>query len=409
MNDAALAPIPAPLSEAVNRVQPSATIAVTTKAAEMRRAGRDVIGLGAGEPDFDTPDHIKKAAVDAIAVGHTKYTPADGMPELKEAICAKFKRDNQLEYAPANIHVGPGGKVVIWNAFLATLNPGDEVVIPAPYWVSYPEMTRLAGGTPVPVATGPDTGWKLTPDALAGGLSQKTKWVILNSPSNPTGEAYTAQELKALAEVLVPYPHIWVLTDDMYEHLVYDGFEFATVAQVEPRLKPRTLTMNGVSKAYSMTGWRIGYAGGPEDLIAAMRKVASQTTSNACSISQWAAVGALNGDHGFLTEWKEAFAGRRNLTVDALNACEGISCRKPSGAFYVFPDASALIGKTSPAGAVMSDDIAFATALLEETGVAVVPGSPFGAPGAFRISYATDEASLEEACNRIKTFCAGVR
>ncbi len=396
------------LSEALGRVKPSATIAVSTKAAELKRAGRDVIGLGAGEPDFDTPDHIKQAAVDAMALGKTKYTPADGTPELKEAICDKFKRDNGLEYSVGQVHVAPGGKPVIWNAFLATLNPGDEVLIPAPYWVSYPEMAALAGGAPKSVDTGPETGWKLTPEALDRAITPATKWLILNSPSNPTGEAYTRAELAGLAEVLLRHPHVWVLTDDMYEHLVYDGFAFATIAQVEPKLFDRTLTMNGVSKAYAMTGWRIGYAAGPEALIKAMRTIASQTTSNPCSISQAAAAAALNGPHDWLPERNAVFKARRDLVVEALNACDGLSCRTPTGAFYVFPDASALIGKTSAGGVQMANDIDLASALLEEVGVAVVPGSAFGREGAFRISYATATEALSDASKRIARFCAGV-
>ena len=398
----------APLSQSVKRVKPSATIAVTTKAAELRAAGRDVIGLGAGEPDFDTPDHIKDAAADAMRAGKTKYTPADGLPEIKQAIVAKFRRDNSLSYETNQVHVAPGGKPVIWNALLATLNPGDEVLIPAPYWVSYPDMTRLAGGEPVDVPTGPETGWKLTPQKLAAAITPRTKWLILNSPSNPTGEAYSRDELAGLAHVLLAHPQVWVMTDDMYEHLVYDGFQFATIAQVEPKLYERTLTVNGVSKAYSMTGWRIGYAAGPADLITAMRKIASQTTSNPCSISQWAAIAALEGSHAFLDEWRAAFRARRDLVVDGFNASEGLSCRRPQGAFYAFPDASALMGRMSPKGAAMPDDISFATALLEEEGVAIVPGTPFGHSGAFRASYATSESVLAEACSRIQRFCAGV-
>ncbi len=400
--------IPAPLSLAVQRLKPSATIAVTTKAAELKRAGRDVIGLGAGEPDFDTPDNIKAAGTKAIADGKTKYTPADGIPELKEAIARKFKRDNALDYAVSNIHVSTGGKPVIFNAFYATLNPGDEVVIPAPYWVTYPEQVRMCGAEPVFADAGPDTGWKLTPAVLDAAITPKSKWLVLNSPSNPTGEGYTRDELRALADVLAKHPHVWVLTDDMYEHLVYDGFEFATIAQAAPELKPRTLTMNGVSKAYSMTGWRIGYAGGPKDLITAMRKIASQTTSNPCSISQWAAVEALDGTQAFIAERNAVFKQRRDLVVDALNAAPGLSCRRPVGAFYVFPDASGLMGKRSPGGAALTDDVALATALLEEEGVAVVPGSAFGRGAAFRVSYATGTEALTEACARITRFCSGV-
>ncbi len=400
--------MPAPLSEAVRRVKPSATIAVTTKAAELRREGRDVIGLGAGEPDFDTPQTIKDAAVRAIADGKTKYTPADGLPELKEAIVAKFKRDNGLDYAVGQVHVAPGGKPVIYNAFLATLDPGDDVLVPAPYWVSYPEMVRLCGGVPISIDCGPQTAWKLTPEALEAAISPKTKWLILNSPSNPTGAAYTRAELQALADVLIRHPQVWILTDDMYEHLVYDDFVFTTIAQVEPRLYPRTLTMNGVSKAYSMTGWRIGYAAGPQDLITAMRKVISQTTSNPCSISQWAAVEALNGPQDFIPTNNALFKGRRDLIVAGLNAAPGVTANTPEGAFYVFADVSPLMGKTSAKGAALADDVAFATALLEEEGVAIVPGSAFGRAGAFRASYATSNEALSEAAARIQRFCQGV-
>ncbi|MGD2132986.1 MAG: pyridoxal phosphate-dependent aminotransferase [Maricaulaceae bacterium] len=398
----------APLSQAVQRVKPSATIAVTTKAAELKRAGRDVIGLGVGEPDFDTPAHIKAAAIQAIEEGRTKYTPADGIPELKEAIVEKFKRENNLSYEVGQVHVAPGGKPVLYNAFLATLDPGDEVLIPAPYWVSYPEMVSVCGGTPVAIDTGPETGWKMTPELLERAITPKTKWLVFNSPSNPTGEAYTRDEIKALTDVLVNHPQVWVMTDDMYEHLLYDGLTFATMAEVEPRLYERTLTTNGVSKAFSMTGWRIGYGAGPADLIKAMRTVISQTTSNPCSVSQWAAVTALNGGLDFLPERNAAFVTRRDLVVEGLNASKGVTCRKPGGAFYVFPDLSALMGKTSPKGAAMPDDVAFATALLEEEGVAVVPGSAFGRGSACRISYATDNASLEEAMKRIARFCEGV-
>ena len=397
------------LSKAVERVQPSATIAVTTKANEMKRQGIDVIGLGAGEPDFDTPDHVKDAAIKAINEGKTKYTPADGIPELKEAICAKFKRDNDLEYTPAQINVSPGGKAVLYNAFMATLNPGDEVIVPAPYWVSYPEMARLAGGDPVFVQCGPNSDYKLSPEALEQAITPKTKWLVLNSPSNPTGAAYTKDELRALAGVLLKHPQVWVMTDDMYEHLVYDGFEYWTIAQVEPKLYDRTLTVNGVSKAYAMTGWRIGYAGGPEKLIATMRKIMSQSTSNPCSISQWASVAALNGDHGFLAERNKVFKQRRDMVVKALNDCEGLTCATPEGAFYVYPSCAGVIGKSSPKGTLISSDKDFATALLEEEQVAVVFGEAFGLSPAFRISYATSTEALEEAMTRIKRFCAALK
>lgn len=397
------------LSHAVERVQPSATLAVTAKAGEMKRAGIDVIGLGAGEPDFDTPDHVKEAAIQAIHDGKTKYTPADGIPELKEAICAKFKRDNDLDYTPAQINVSPGGKAVIFNAFTATLNPGDEVIVPAPYWVSYPDMARLAGGDPVFIPCGPDSKYKLSPEALEKAITKKTKWLVLNSPSNPTGAAYTKDELRALADVLLKHPHVWILTDDMYEHLVYDGFDYWTIAQVEPGLYDRTLTMNGVSKAYAMTGWRIGFCGGPEKLINTMRKIMSQSTSNSCSISQWASVAALNGDHAFLKERNDVFKSRRDLVVKALNDCEGLSCMTPEGAFYVYPSCAGVIGKTSPGGTKIGSDKDFASALLEEEKVAVVFGEAFGLSPAFRISYATSTEALEEAMTRIKRFCASLK
>ncbi|WOR15127.1 pyridoxal phosphate-dependent aminotransferase [Hyphomonas sp. FCG-A18] len=395
-------------SDAVNRVAPSATIAVTTKAAELRRAGEDVIGLGAGEPDFDTPDHIKQAAIDAINAGKTKYTPADGLPELKEAICAKFKRDNDLTYTPDQVHVAPGGKPVIFNALVSTLNEGDEVVIPAPYWVSYPEMVKLCGGTPVVVSCGPNAQYKLTPEALEGAITPNTKWLILNSPSNPTGAAYTKDELKALGQVLLRHPQVWILTDDMYEHLVYDGFEYSTIAQVEPGLYDRTLTMNGVSKAYAMTGWRIGYAAGPADLIKTMRKVISQTTSNPCSVSQYAAIEALNGSHDFLPERNAVFKQRRDFVVAELNKAEGLTCGTPEGAFYVYPSCAGVIGKTAPSGKVIKTDADFASELLEQEKVAVVMGEAFGLSPAFRISYATSNEALEKAMARIQKFCASL-
>ncbi|MEM6408721.1 MAG: pyridoxal phosphate-dependent aminotransferase [Pseudomonadota bacterium] len=397
------------LSETLSRVKPSPTIAVTQKAAELKRAGKDVIGLGAGEPDFDTPQNIKDAAVSAIADGKTKYTGVDGIPELKEAICAKFKRDNDLDYTPSQVSVGTGGKQVLYNALMATLNEGDEVVIPAPYWVSYPDMVLLAGGTPVVAEASLQTGFKLTADQLEAAITDKTKWLIFNSPSNPTGAGYTWDELKELTDVLMSHPHVWVLTDDMYEHLAYDDFKFCTPAQVEPRLYDRTLTVNGVSKAYAMTGWRIGYAAGPESLIAAMRKVQSQSTSNPCSISQWAAVEALNGTQEFLAPNNEKFVRRRNLVIEMLNAAEGISCPTPEGAFYVYPSVAGCIGKTSAGGALIENDEAFATALLEEHGVAVVFGAAFGLSPNFRVSYATSDEALKEACTRIQAFCAGLR
>ena len=397
------------LSDTLARVKPSPTIAVTTMAAELKAAGRDVIGLGAGEPDFDTPEHIREAAKRAIDAGKTRYTAVDGIPELKAAICAKFRRENGLEYTPSQVTVGTGGKQVLYNALVATLNPGDEVVIPAPYWVSYPDMVLLAGGVPVIAEASSQTAYKLTPDQLEAAITPRTKWLIFNSPSNPTGAGYSREELKALTDVLMRHPHVWVMSDDMYEHLVYDGFEFCTPAQVEPGLYDRTLTVNGVSKAYCMTGWRIGYAAGPESLIKAMGKIQSQSTSNPCSVSQWAAVEALNGPQEFIARNNEAFKRRRDLVVAALNDCEGVSCPVPEGAFYVYPTIAGCIGKTSAGGAVIADDEAFAKALLEETGVAVVFGAAFGLSPAFRISYATDDAQLREACDRIAAFCAGLR
>ncbi|WP_283638191.1 pyridoxal phosphate-dependent aminotransferase [Marinovum algicola] len=396
------------LSDTLARVKPSPTIAVTTKAAELRTAGRDVIGLGAGEPDFDTPDNIKQAGIAAIEAGKTKYTAPDGIPELKAAICEKFARENGLSYTPDQVSVASGGKQILYNALMATLNPGDEVVIPAPYWVSYPDMVLLAGGTPVIAETALENGFKLTADQLEAAITDKTKWLIFNSPSNPTGAGYDRAALKALTDVLMRHPHVHVMTDDMYEHLAYDDFEFCTPAQVEPGLYDRTLTCNGVSKAYAMTGWRIGYAAGPKPLIAAMRKIQSQSTSNPCTISQWAAVEALTGPQGFLADNVTLFSGRRDLVVRMLNAAEGVTCPNPEGAFYVYPSIAGLIGKTSAGGTVIADDEAFATALLEETGVAVVFGAAFGLSPNFRVSYATSEAQLEEACRRIQSFCAGM-
>ncbi|TNF19691.1 MAG: pyridoxal phosphate-dependent aminotransferase [Rhodobacteraceae bacterium] len=396
------------LSDTLARVKPSPTIAVTTKAQELRAAGRDVIGLGAGEPDFDTPEHIKQAGIAAIRAGKTKYTAPDGMPELKAAICGKFSRENGLSYTPEQISVSSGGKQILYNALMATLNPGDEVVMPAPYWVSYPDMVLLAGGTPVIAPTAFETGFKLTADQLEAAITPKTKWFIFNSPSNPTGAGYSRGELKALTDVLLRHPQVHVMTDDMYEHLAYEGFRFCTPAEVEPGLYDRTLTCNGVSKAYAMTGWRIGYAGGPKDLIAAMRKIQSQSTTNPCTISQWAAVEALNGPQDFLAENVALFTRRRDLVVAMLNDAQGITCPVPEGAFYVYPSISGLIGRTSPGGTLIADDEAFASALLDETGVAVVFGAAFGLSPNFRVSYATSEAQLEEACRRIQTFCAGV-
>ena len=394
------------LAHRLDSIKPSPTIAVTTRARELRAAGRDVIGLGAGEPDFDTPDHIKDAAIRAIREGQTKYTAVDGTPELKEAVAAKFRRDNALEYAPGQITVGAGGKQVLFNALLATLNPGDEVLIPAPYWVSYPDMTALAGGTPKIITAGEDTGFRMTADMLAAAITDRTKWLILNSPSNPTGEAYDESELRALADVLLRHPQVHIMTDDIYEKITYDGFVFRTLAQVEPELYARTLTVNGMSKAYSMTGWRIGFAGGPEPLIRAIAKIQSQSTTNPCSISQAAAVAALTGDESFLDDWKAAFRRRRDNVAAALNAVPGLSCRIPAGAFYVYPSCAGAVGKSTPNGAVIRDSGDLATYLLDSVGVAVVPGGAFGLEPFFRISYATSDAALEDACSRIKRACA---
>ena len=397
------------LSDTLSRVKPSPTIAVTSKAQELARQGRDIIGLGAGEPDFDTPQNIKDAAKRAIDEGRTKYTAVDGIPELKAAICAKFARENGLAYTPAEITVGTGGKQVLYNAFVATLNPGDEVIIPAPYWVSYPDMVLLAGGTPVAVECPLEQNFKITAEQLEKAITPRTKWFIFNSPSNPTGAGYTRAELKALTDVLMRHPHVWVLTDDMYEHLVFDDFEFCTPVQVEPGLKHRTLTCNGVSKAYAMTGWRIGYAGGPESLIKAMAKVQSQSTSNPSTISQWAAVEALNGPQDYIRDSRKVFQRRRDLVVGMLNQCPGIVCPVPEGAFYVYPSIAGLIGRTSAGGTKIATDEDFAAALLEETGVAVVFGAAFGLSPAFRISYATADEVLAEACTRIRGFCNGLR
>ena len=396
------------VSDALSRVKPSATIAVSSRARELKAAGRDIIGLGAGEPDFDTPENIKQAAIAAIERGETKYTAADGMPELKEAICEKFRRENSLSYEPSQISVGNGGKQILYNALVATLNPGDEVIIPAPYWVSYPDMTLLAGGEPVIVSTSQANNFKLQPDELRAAITDRTKWLIFNSPSNPTGGAYSRDELKALTDVLLDFPHVWIMSDDMYEHLVYDGFEFVTPAQAEPKLYERTLTCNGVSKAYAITGWRIGYAGGPEELIAAMRKIQSQSTSNPCTISQWAAVEALNGPQDFLASRAEAFRQRRDLVVEMLNQAEGIECLKPEGAFYVYPSCQGCMGKRTKSGRLLESDEDFVTALLDEEGVAAVHGEAFGLSPHFRVSYATSEEALKQACQRIKRFCAGL-
>ena len=396
------------LSATLTRVKPSPTMAISALAQEMKAAGKDVIGLSAGEPDFPTPENIRAAGIRAIEEGKTRYTAPDGIIELKEAVCAKFKRDNGLEYTPKQISIGTGGKQILYNALMATLNPGEEVVIPAPYWVSYPDMVKLAGGEPVIVPAGIETSFKLTPEALEAAITPKTRWFIFNSPSNPTGAGYSWNELKALTDVLMRHPHVWVLTDDMYEHLAYDGFEFCTPAQVEPALYDRTLTCNGVSKAYAMTGWRIGYAGGPEELIGAMRKIQSQSTSNPCTISQWAALEALTGTQDFIAPNNEIFRRRRDLVLEGLRAIDGIECPTPEGAFYVYPSIEGLIGKTTAAGAKLETDEDFAKALLEEAGVAVVFGAAFGLSPAFRVSYATSDEALQEACKRIATFCAAL-
>ena len=396
------------IAHALERIKPSPTMAITSKAREMKAAGFDVIGLGAGEPDFDTPDNVKQAAIAAIQRGETKYTAVDGIPELKRAIVAKFARENDLTYKPAEITVGSGGKQVLYNALLATLNPGDEVIVPSPYWVSYPDIVLLAGATPVIVETKVEEGFKLSPKALAAAITPRTKWFIFNSPSNPTGAAYKREEIKALTDVLLKHENVWVLSDDIYEHLVYDGFAFSTPAQVEPKLKGRTLTMNGVSKAYSMTGWRIGYAGGPEPLIKGIATLQSQSTTNPCSISQWASVEALEGPQDFLKSWVASFQDRRDLVVSMLNQAKGISCPTPEGAFYVYPSCAGVVGRTSREGKKIETDEDFATALLQEEGVAVVHGAAFGLSPFFRISYATGIEALEEACRRIQRFCANV-
>ena len=396
-------------SAALARISPSPTLAVSARVAELKRAGVDVIGLGAGEPDFDTPDFVKEAAIEAIRRGDTKYTDVDGTPELKNAISGKFKRDNGLSYAPDQITVNVGGKHTLFNAIVATVGPGDEVLIPAPYWVSYPDVVQFAGGTPVPVPAGPERGYKLTPEALDAAITPRTKWVVVNSPSNPTGAAYTAQELRALGEVLARHPHVWVFADDMYEHVVYDCFDFTTMAQACPELFERTLTVNGCSKAYAMTGWRIGYAGGAPWLIKAMAKLQSQSTSNPCSISQAAATAALTGDQSFLHERNRAFQARRDLVLDALGAIKGMTCPKPEGAFYVYPSFAPLMGRRTPGGRAIDSDSAFVTYLLDEARVAAVPGVAFGLSPAMRISYATSDALLAEACARIAEACARLR
>jgi aspartate aminotransferase len=398
------------LADRTARIKPSATIAVTDKARALKAAGRNVIGLGAGEPDFDTPENIKEAAIKAIRGGKaSKYTAVDGIPELKAAIARKFQRENELTYKPSQIIVGTGGKQVLFNALLATLNPGDEVIIPAPYWVSYPDMVLLAGGEPVEVATTMESGFKMKPEDLERAITPKTKWIIFNSPSNPTGAAYTRAELKGVTDVLVRHPHVHIMSDDMYEHLVYDDFKFFSPAQLEPQLYERTLTVNGVSKAYCMTGWRIGYAGGPEPLVKAMAMIQSQSTSNPTAVAQWAAVEALDGPQDFIDKHNKIFKERRDLCVSMLNQANGIRCPKPEGAFYVYPSCGGTIGKVAPTGKKLATDEDFVTELLEAEGVAVVQGTSFGLGPAFRISYATATTALEEACSRIQRFCGNLK
>jgi aspartate aminotransferase len=397
------------ISDALNRIQPSATIAITTKALTLQAEGKNVIGLAAGEPDFDTPENIKDAAIAAIKKGKTKYTAVDGIPELKKAIVDKFKRENGLDYKQSQVSVGTGGKQVLFNALMATVNVGDEVIVPAPYWVSYPDIVQLAGGKPVILQGDPAKGFKLQAADLDKAITPKTKWLILNSPSNPTGAAYSHAEMKALTDVLLKHPHVWILSDDMYEHLVYDDFKFVTPAQIEPKLYDRTLTMNGVSKSYCMTGWRIGYGAGPEQLIKAMAKLQSQSTSNPSSIAQWAAVEALNGPQGFIAEHNVSFKERRDLVVSMLNQAKGIQCATPEGAFYVYPSCAGLMGKTAPSGNVIKSDEDFVSELLAAEGVAAVHGAAFGTSPYFRISYATGTKTLEDACQRIQRFCANLR
>jgi aspartate aminotransferase len=398
------------LADSLARIKPSPTIAVTDKARALKAAGRDVIGLGAGEPDFDTPDNIKEAAIAAIRAGKAaKYTAVDGIAELKAAIARKFKRENDLDYKPSQIIVGTGGKQVLYNALICTLNPGDEVIIPAPYWVSYPDIVLLAGATPVPVVARPEDGFKMRPEMLARAITPKTKWLIFNSPSNPTGAAYTRKEIRAIADVLLEHPHVWVLADDMYEHVTYDDFEFFSIAQVEPKLYERTLTLNGMSKAYCMTGWRLGYGGAPEFLIKAMATLQSQSTTNPTAATQWAGVEALDGPQDFIPKHNAIFKERRDLCVSMLNQANGLKCLKPEGAFYVYPMCEGTIGKTAPSGKKLAGDEDFVTELLDAEGVAVVQGTAFGLGPAFRISYATATPLLEEACRRIQRFCGNLK
>jgi aspartate aminotransferase len=396
-------------ADSIGRIQPSQTMSISAKARALKAGGRDVLVMSQGEPDLDTPDNIKEAAIAAIRRGETKYTDFDGMPELKKAVAAKFKRENNLDYKTTQITISTGGKQVLFNALCATLNPGDEVVIPTPFWVSYADIVLFAGGKPVLIETKPADGFRLQPEALDRAITPKTKWLMLNSPSNPSGGAYSYKQLKALTDVLMKHPHVWFLSDDMYEHLLFDGLEFFTPAQVEPRLYDRTLTVNGVSKAYSMTGWRIGYAGGPEPLIKAMGKLQSQSTSNPNSIAQWAAVEALNGPQDFIHSSKTIFQQRRDLVVSMLNQAKGLHCLMPEGAFYVYPSVAGALGKTTKAGKKITNDEEFVVQLLEEEGVAVVHGAAFGLSPFFRLSYATSNAELEDACSRIQRFCGNLR
>jgi aspartate aminotransferase len=396
------------ISDALLRVKPSATIAVTQKARDLKNAGRDIVSLSIGEPDFDTPDNIKRAAIEAIERGETKYTPVAGIAPLRDAVAAKFKRENGLDYKASQTIIGTGGKHILFNAFLATLNAGDEVIIPAPYWVSYPDMVAIAGGTPVAIETKMEHGFKLQAEDLDKAIMPKTKWLILNSPSNPSGAAYTRRELKALTDVLLRHPQVWVLTDDIYEHLTYGDFTFVTPAQVEPNLMERTLTMNGVSKAYAMTGWRIGYAAGPDKLIRAMDMLQGQQTSGACSIAQWASVEALNGPQDFIPQRRKIFEARRDLVVSMINQATYLKCPSPEGAFYVYPSCAEAIGRKTRDGKKITSDEDFVSALLEAEGVAVVQGSAFGLGPNFRISYATSTEVLEDACRKIQRFCASL-
>ena len=393
------------IAERMSLIKPSPTMAVTKMAAEMKSAGKDIIGLGAGEPDFDTPDHIKNAAIEAIKNGETKYTAVDATPALKKAIAKKFYKDNSIEYNIDEIIVSVGGKQVLYNALMSSINPGDEVIIPSPFWVSYPDMVSLAGGVPIIVEGKEKNNFKIQPEDIRDKISTKTKWIIINSPSNPTGSSYSAEELRDIGNLLLEYENIFVMSDDIYEKIIYDDFKFFSLAEVTPELKDRILTVNGVSKAYAMTGWRIGYAGGPKHLITAMSKLQSQSTSNPSSISQAAALAALEGPEEFLLERNEKFKTRRDMVVNMLNECNGLSCIKPSGAFYVYPSCSGIIGKSSKEGKLIENSIDFSAYLLESAGVAVVPGSAFGADHFFRISYATSDSILEEACNRIKKAC----